>query len=99
MKYKVKATLLSDKLSAFYEVLTNGTVQNQNPDGAEIVAAMKAAKITSPNVIEWNQTCFCATPLEHERATVYDKYITNITTELVDEFVDIEGDAFWDYLE
>jgi hypothetical protein len=51
MKYKVKANLIPDRAAAFYKVLTDGTVQKQEPDGAEIVSAMKEAKIMSPNVV------------------------------------------------
>jgi hypothetical protein len=98
MKYKVKANLIPDRAADFYKVLTDGTVQKQKPDGAEIVSAMKEAKIMSPNVIEWYETCYCASPLNHERETVYDKYFTNISTELVDQFADIEGESFWGYL-
>ena len=87
------------KADAFYEVLTNGTVQNQKPDGAAIVSAMKDAKITSANTIEWYETCYCVSPLKHERETVYDKYLTNISTERVDQFGDINGESFWDYLQ
>ena len=99
MKYKVKANLILDKAAAFYGVLTDGTVQNQRPEGAAIVSAMKEAKITSPDAIEWYESCYCASPLKHERETVYDKYLTNITTELVDKFGDIDGESFWDYLQ
>ena len=99
MKYKVKANLIPDKAATFYEALTNGTVQNQKPEGTAIVSAMKDAKITSFNSIEWYETCYCASPLKHERETVYDKYLINISTELVDQFGDIDGESFWDYLQ
>jgi hypothetical protein len=98
MKYKVKANLVPDRAAAFFKVLTDGTVQNQKPDGAAIVSAMKDARITSPNAIEWFETCYCESPLKHERETVYDKYLTNISTEVVDQFGGIDGESFWDYL-
>ncbi len=99
MKYKVTASPLKDKMPAFYEALTNGTVQNQKPDGAEIVSAMRQAKFTSPDSIEWYETCFCPSPLQHERETVYDQYLTNIEAQLVEKTGEIEGEAFWSYLE
>lgn len=99
MKYKVKANLMPGKAAAFYEVLTNGTIQNQKPDGAAIVLAMKDAKITLTNAIEWYETCYCTSPLKHERETVYDKYLDNISTELVEQYGKIEGESFWDYLQ
>ena len=99
MKYKVKASLLRDRMPAFYGVLTDGTIQKQKPDGAEIVSAMKRAKITGPDIIEWYETCYCPSPLQHERETVFDQYLANIETQLVEASEDIEGDSFWSYLE
>ena len=99
MLYKVKAKPIQNELPAFYEVLTNGTVQNQTPDGEEIVASMKRAKITSPGVIEWYETCYCPTPLRHERATVYDRVLSSIEAQPVEELGEIEGESFWDWLE
>ena len=99
MKDKVKANLIPDKAKAFYQVLADGTVQKRRPDGNAIVSAMKGAKITGPDTIEWYESCYCPSPLKHERETVYDKYLTNIETDLVEEFGDIEGESFWDYLQ
>ena len=99
MIYKVTGRYREEKLPEFYEKLTDGTVQRQRPDGPSIVSAMKGAKITEPGVIEWFETCYCATPLRHERATVYDFYLSDISTELVDDFGEVEGEPFWFYLE
>ena len=99
MKYKVQAVFDDDKLPALYDALTDGTIENQKPDGMEIVESMRRAKITAPGVVQWCETCFCNTPLEHERATVYDKFFTDIATEPVNQFGEIEGEPFWAYLE
>ncbi len=99
MLYKVKASLIEGKEAALYRALTDGSVANQKPDGAEIVASMKRASITGPNIIEWAETCYCSTPLAHERATVLDNYFTNLSTETAEKSVDIEGDSLWQYLE
>ena len=99
MKYKVKARLIKAKVPAFYGVLTDGTIQKQKPDGAEIVSAMKRARITGPEIIEWYETCYCPSPLGHERETVFDHYLANIETQLVETIEDIEGESFWSYLE
>jgi len=99
MKYKARANLIPDKAKAFYEVLSDGTVQKLRPDGNAIVSAMKKAKLTGPDTIEWYESCYCASPLKHERETVYDKYLTNIETHLVEQFGDIDGESFWDYLQ
>lgn len=100
MLYKVKAKFYQDLLVEFFEKLNNGTIESQKPDGLEIIASMKKAKITDDNTIEWYERCFCETPLKHERETVYDTYLYDFETILVDEVsTDIEGDSFWDYME
>lgn len=99
MEYRVKAKFIQDKLPAFYKALTDGSVENQRPDGSEIVASMKQARVTSPGVIEWYETCYCPTPLKHERETVYDHYLTNIETIPVADVSEIPGESFWSFLE
>lgn len=99
MIYKVRAKYQEDKLQQFFNKLTDGTIINQKPDGAEIVSSMKRAKITSPGIIEWYETCYCPAPLQHERETVYDQFLTDITTHKANEYGYIEGESFWDYLE
>ncbi|MCG7876586.1 MAG: hypothetical protein AB2672_20340 [Candidatus Thiodiazotropha endolucinida] len=99
MEYRVRAKFVLNKLPAFYQVLVDGTVANQKPDGAEIVSSMKQAKITGPDTIEWFETCYCPSPLKHERETVYDEYLENIETDLIAERGEIEGDSFWSFLE
>ena len=98
MIYKVKASFLEHKASDFLMKLTDGSIQSQQPDGGEIVASMKRAKITSPGSVEWCEMCFCPTPLQHERATVYDQYFENIATQPIDQYQEVQGDSFWDYL-
>jgi hypothetical protein len=99
MEYRVKAKPIQEKLSAFYKVLTDGSVEHQSPDGYEIVASMRRAKVTSPGVIEWYETCYCSTPLQHERDTVYDQYLTNIETVPAVDTSEIAGESFWSILE
>ena len=95
MFYKVRANYKKEKVSEFFEKLTDGSISSQKPDGTEIVASMKRAKITEPGIIEWYEMCFCSTPLKHERATVYDHYLSGITTEIVDDYGEIGGESFW----
>ncbi|MEW8042578.1 MAG: hypothetical protein AB2536_15860 [Candidatus Thiodiazotropha endolucinida] len=99
MEYRVRAKFVLNKLPTFYQALVDGTVANQQPDGAEIVSSMKQAKITGPNTIEWFETCYCSSPLKHERETVYDEYLVEIETDLVEARGEIEGDSFWSFLE
>ena len=46
--YSVKARYSKEKMKEFYQKLTDGTIQNQKPDGQEIINSMKRAKITNP---------------------------------------------------
>jgi hypothetical protein len=98
MIYKVKARFIEATLSEFFEKLTDGTIDNQLPDGHEIVDSMKRAKITGPQVIEWSEQCYCSPPLNHERTTVYDFYLTAIETEPIGKYVEMEGESFWAYM-
>lgn len=98
MIYKVRAKYNKENVSEFFEKLTDGTVSNQIPDGQEIVVSMHRAMITEPGIIEWFEMCFCSSPLHHERVTVYDHYLSDLTTELVDNYGDVKGESFWSYL-
>ncbi|MEW8506574.1 MAG: hypothetical protein AB2598_07695 [Candidatus Thiodiazotropha sp.] len=99
MEYRVRAKFVLSRLPAFHQALVDGTVANQQPDGAEIVSSMKQAKIIGANTIEWFETCYCPSPLKHERETVYDKYLVDIETAVVGKRGSIEGDSFWSFLE
>ena len=100
MKYRVEASYIEARLPEFYRKLTDGSIESQQPDGREIVASMKRARITEPGVIRWYETCFCPTPLKHERETVYDRYLTDIAATEVDKYGEQGGgEPFWPYLE
>ena len=98
MLYWVCATITKGKTTEFLEKLTDGSIEQQRPDGPEIVASMKRAKITAPGVIEWSETCYCPNPLAHERETVYDHFLSEIQTEKISSEAEIKGESFWDYL-
>ena len=85
-------------MGEFYQKLTDGTIQNQKPDGQEIVNSMKRAKITEPKIIQWSEMCFCSPPLKHERETVYHYFLTDMETKVVDDYVAYEGEFFMDFL-
>ncbi len=100
MLYKVKAKVDKLKMKSFFTALTDGSISDQEPDGSYIVNAMQKALMTDAETLEWYQTCQCATPLKHERETVYDKYLHGIETTSVSEVKDdIKGKSFWDCLE
>ncbi|KAG0511111.1 MAG: hypothetical protein NPMRD1_310004 [Nitrosopumilales archaeon] len=98
MIYTVKARYMEKKMGEFYQKLTDGTIQNQKPDGYEIVNSMKRAKITGPESIQWSEMCLCPTPLKHERETVYKHFLTDIETEIVDDYMEFEGESFMDFI-
>jgi hypothetical protein len=99
MLYKVQARYKEDRAGEFFQKLTDGTIAIQEPDGAEIVASMQQARIIEDGMIRWYETCYCDTPLKHERETVYNFYLTDITTELADFKKELEGESFWGYLQ
>ncbi len=98
MIYSIKAKFISEKMKEFFQLLTDGTIENQKPDGAEIISSMKRAKILQPGIIRWSEMCFCSPPLKHERQTVYDKFFSEMKIETIDDYVEFEGESFFDYL-
>ncbi len=98
MIYKVRAKIIEDKIGEFYKRLTDGAIADQRPDGDEILASMKRAVLTKPGVAELYETCFCPSPLYHERTTQYDFYFSDMTTEEADDHGEVEGDSLWSYM-
>ena len=99
MFYSVKAQYNEEKMDEFYQKLTDGTIQNQEPDGYEIVNSMKRAKITAPKTIQWSEMCFCPTPLKHERETIYNHFLSDLETQTIDGYTKFDGESFFDFLE
>ena len=99
MIYSIKAKFLEEKMGEFYQKLTDGTIENQKPDGQEIINSMKRAKITAPKMIQWSEMCFCSPPLKHERETIYNHYLTDLETKTIDDYVEFDGESFFEYLE
>ena len=98
MIYKVRATFSYDKAREFHQKLTDGSIQKQQPDGPEMVASMNKATIDDKGDINWTELCYCPTPLKHERATVFDKYFTDMTTEPIEDHKTLEGKSFMEKL-
>ena len=98
MIYAVRAKLVAEKSEAFYRRLTDGTIERQRPDGSEIVSSMERARIAEDGFVRWTETCFCPTPLKHERETVLDRYFSNIEPEAVDAHFNFDGESLMDYL-
>ena len=98
MYYDVKARLKGGIAAEFLGKLRDGSIEQQKPDGKEIVASMNRAVVTASREIEWSETCYCATPLEHERSTVYDFYFDDLTTTEVDGYQEHAGEPFMEHL-
>ena len=98
MLYAVSAKLIPDRAPEFHTRLTDGSIAAQRPDGAEIVAAMQRARVAPDGVVGWTETCYCPTPLQHERATVFDRYFTGIKTRVIDKPVIFAGAPLMDRL-
>jgi len=98
MIYHVRARLREDTAAAFLAKLTDGTIEDQRPDGRELVASMKRAVVSEDGLIEWSELCYCDSPLAHERATVLDSHFDEISTEPIDAHESYSGRAFMDYL-
>jgi len=98
MQYAVTSRLIPATAAEFHRLLTDGTIESQKPDGKEIVASMNRAKIDEEGVVRWSEVCYCPTPLEHERATVYDRFFTDIEATDIDGHMEFEGQHFMEYL-
>jgi hypothetical protein len=98
MLYAVSARLVPDRAGEFLTRLTDGSIAAQRPDGQEIVTAMGRARIGSDGTVRWTETCFCSTPLKHERETVLDRYFTDIEADLIDVPVVVHGEPLMDQL-
>ena len=91
MLYAVSARLVPDRAAEFHSRLTDGSIAAQQPDGAEIVAAMRRARIAPDGTVRWTETCYCPTPLAHERETVLDRYFSEIATTRIDKPESYDG--------
>jgi hypothetical protein len=98
MLYAVKARFKPEMAAEFLQKLREGTIESQEPDGKEIFASMKRAKINGEGLVRWSEVCYCPTPLQHERETVYDRYFYDMVTRQVEDYLEFEGQPFMDYL-
>ena len=99
MIYKVHAHFKPETAADFYRKLTDGTIKSQEPDGREIVASMNRAIVGENGIVRWSEKCYCPTPLQHERETVYDHHFTDIRTEEIGDYVEFDGRPLMEYLE
>jgi hypothetical protein len=98
MYYRVDARLRPENAAEFLRKLSDGSIAGQEPDGEEIVDSMHRARVSNGGRVRWSEVCYCPTPLEHERATVYDHFFTDLETERIKGYADYDGEPFMDYL-
>ena len=98
MIYKVSARFREGSDAEFLLELQDGTISEQQPDGAEMVDSMNRAVVTEAGEVEWSGRCYCSPPLEHERRTVLDHYFSDLSTEAIDGYQGYVGLLFMEYL-
>lgn len=98
MLYAVTAKLVPHRAREFQARLSDGSIAAQRPDGPEIVAAMQRARVAEDGAVHWTETCYCPTPLQHERETVLDRYFTDIQTTRIDRPIALDGAPLMDRL-
>lgn len=99
MKYLVSAKFANREAAEFLRRLTDGSIERQKPDGKEIVASMRRARVDPEGRVHWREECYCSPPLDHERKTVYDAYFTDFRTrESEGEGGEIDGEPFMEFL-
>jgi len=97
--YKIKAKFNFEKAKEFLQILTDGTIQKQKPDGQEIVESMNRATIDDDGNVNWTELCYCPKPLMHERATILDKYFTNMEIVESKDYETFEGKSFMEEID
>ncbi len=98
MIYHVEARFRADTAKEFLAKLTDGSIANQRPDGAELVASMQRAVVNDRGQVEWSELCYCDPPLAHERSTVLDLHFDDIQTSPIETHEHYRGQAFMDHL-
>ena len=98
MHYAVCGQFLGEKSAEFLQLLTDGTIASQKPDGKEIVASMQRAVVDEEGLVRWSEVCYCPTPLEHERITVYDHFFSELETCEIDGYQEFQGEPFMLFL-
>ncbi len=59
---------------------------------------MNRAVLNGAGEIEWSELCYCNPPLAYERAPVLDTHFDDMSTEVVEEYQQHEGEPFVKYL-
>jgi hypothetical protein len=98
MYYRVTARLRTETGVDFLRNLTDGTIESQSPDGRKIVDAINRAVLTDDGNVLWSEVCYYLTRLAHERATVFDKHLEALETDVVEGYHSYDGRRFMEYV-
>ncbi len=98
MIYEVKGRLVTERARELLDKLNDGSIEAQEPDGREIVASMWRARIGFDGIVRWTETCYCPTPLAHERETVLEAYFSELETREVDQHRTYSGAPLMEHL-
>lgn len=98
MLYRVTARFRTETAARLCQRLDAGSIAAQQPDGREIIASLERAVVTDAGNVRWTETCYCPTPLAHERSTVLDDHFTEIATEPIAQPESYDGQPFMEYL-
>jgi hypothetical protein len=99
MIYRVRGRLREAEAAEFHRKLADGTIAAQKPDGQEIVDSMGRAVVADGGEVVWSETCYCPTPLAHERETVLDRYFDAIATNEITDHETYPGRPFMAHLD
>jgi len=68
MRYLIKARVKPRCESALMQAVADGTLGQGSIAGDEYIYDLQRARVGEDGVAHWVETCFCATPLQEERA-------------------------------
>ena len=67
MRYLVKARVKPGREPALRDAIADGSLGRGSIAGSEYQENMRTARLDKAGVVQWVETCFCATPLAEER--------------------------------
>ena len=67
MRYLVKARVKPGMQPALRDAIADGSLGQGSIAGDEYQHDMRMARLNAQGLVQWVETCFCATPLQEER--------------------------------
>lgn len=86
MFYVVKARPRTEQWSELEELIASSKIASMRPFGQALQHSLQNAKIDheKPDYAIWVEEDYCSPPLAMERASVLDRYFSDITTKNVE---------------